>query len=386
MRQIRWRALLIAGLHMLLCGQAGDITPADEARAVRELAACSTIGRRLPLAERAALVPGQSERLRKIMSDAKKKVAETASERPQFQKGKVAGPDAQAALEGWFRETVAIFPSDRPQDRTFCSGVLLHNGAVLTAAHCVCDLGLARPIADLAEGGPFVAFGRDMTQVKVRDRGPLRWEIDPQRTRLLDPSYCKARTTVGEAAVRGNDVALVFLSARNGPPLDGSGIQVEPGPPDLAWLPTNTRIAPARIAPMSLVFSQALERLIVAGFGYNDVFRDARIKTFGCVEVLSRICGYPSSREQFRCLGGQETVLRDSEQRADTCFGDSGGPAFAVVDTGKEFAYYLAGITSRAIDRGGACGPGGVYTLITPRIIDWLRREGAIGIHDDPNQ
>ena len=47
--------------------------------------------------------------------------------------------------------------------------------------------------------------------------------------------------------------------------------------------------------------------------------------------------------------------------------GDSGGPAYVY----HQDQYWLAAITSRAV-RGAACGPGGVYTLTTGEVAEWV--------------
>jgi secreted trypsin-like serine protease len=58
----------------------------------------------------------------------------------------------------------------------------------------------------------------------------------------------------------------------------------------------------------------------------------------------------------------------------DSCAGDSGGPAFVEGPAGGVF---LAAVVSRALSNDGACGPGGIYGLVTQSIIDDIRQNGV---------
>ena len=63
-------------------------------------------------------------------------------------------------------------------------------------------------------------------------------------------------------------------------------------------------------------------------------------------------------------------VLIDQIFGNDTCQGDSGGPVYLRYYS----RFFLVGITSRAALKIGGCGTGGIYTLLTPRILAWVRK------------
>jgi secreted trypsin-like serine protease len=108
---------------------------------------------------------------------------------------------------------------------------------------------------------------------------------------------------------------------------------------------------------------------------------------FAGVPIESRICGFEAQQRAYGCAAGLETVLVHPRREKDTCRGDSGGPAFAVIEEEGRLTYVLVGITSRAVDPSGSCGPGGIYTLLTPQLVDWMRLEGVpIHAYDFPNQ
>jgi endonuclease G len=64
----------------------------------------------------------------------------------------------------------------------------------------------------------------------------------------------------------------------------------------------------------------------------------------------------------------------------DTCFGDSGGPAYLVTDYGT----FLAGITSRAYDDATVpCADGGIYGR-PDAIVAWIETETGVELPDGP--
>ena len=117
----------------------------------------------------------------------------------------------------------------------------------------------------------------------------------------------------------------------------------------------------------------------------NQAFRVGE-KRHACVDIRSRICGFAADRARYRCAAGLEMVLADPAEERDTCPGDSGGPVFAMVRSGAIFQYYLVGVTSRGTTA-GECGRGGVYSLVTPRVVDWMRSKGvSIPTYEFPDQ
>ena len=91
--------------------------------------------------------------------------------------------------------------------------------------------------------------------------------------------------------------------------------------------------------------------------------------------IQSLICG-PGMSDAVDCKAGRETVLADQAGLGDSCRGDSGGPAF--IHYGNR--YFLAALTSRAIDPGGQCGAGGIYSLVAPGVVRWIVGELSVNV------
>jgi Trypsin len=215
-----------------------------------------------------------------------------------------------------FKHAVAL----RRLQMGICSGVLVGRGAVLTAAHCVCDLQLDRPGAE-------IIFG-------VTLDSPTSFAVTPPARRFVSTS-CPAEP--------GWDVALVFFAT------DGRQL------PD-----------PVPVAAPELLFQA--RSLYVAGFGATEHHTAGR-KLAAEIPVISPICADAQDR-RYGCVPGREAVLLDGVSGRDSCKGDSGGPAYLFNER-----YRLVAVTSRGLP-GGAnvdCdGRGGVYTLIGPDVVRWM--------------
>lgn len=267
-------------------------------------------------------------------------------------KGKMVGAGAFDVPEGYFRDAVAILRKPLPGRDWLCTGVLVSRYAVLTAGHCVCNLELDKitPATRNSDIGAIAVGEQADSIVKVTIRSAI----------TLEPDYCRN-------GQRGRDLGLVFLHA------DLANSETEFQFVAKPHFDRPKLVAAARLAPSVLYLSSAIRALTVVGFGLSNN-NAVGTKKFGVIPIVSRLCGTPLARSTFHCSAGRETVL--AGPTADSCAGDSGGPAYVV--TGSD--YYLAAITSRAVNSLGTCGPGGIYTLITPDIVNWIRTKVGSGV------
>ena len=202
-----------------------------------------------------------------------------------------------------------VDPDDH-QGRAFflCSATLIAPRAALTAAHC--DKG-ANATYVLALGQLLVANGSGP------DGLPRFPTVGLPRIRLhVMPDYDRNRLDRGDIAVAELEAAI-----------------------------TNVSLPPLRRTAMNDAYERG-QRVRFVGFGVDEQRR------LGLRRTATNAITYVSDHVFFLGAG------------ADTCFGDSGGPAFMTVD-GVEV---LAGVTS-----GGstACSGGGQYTRVDA-FVPWI--------------
>ncbi len=229
--------------------------------------------------------------------------------------------DGAPARADQMRSTLALI--DPGSGAFFCTGTLVQPTVVITAAHCLMTPDQAGFIqADDAQVGVGVLDARAVPQNKRVDIA--RFTVHPnfaQNPQSDDPS------SLGQ----DDDIAVLVLAR----PVDG--------------LPV-TPILPADRLD-ELVGGTSL---VISGYGVNDLRSDAAgVLHIGQTSVVR------SSAHEVLAGGGDD---------ADTCFGDSGGPAY--LDVGGRS--YLVGATSRgANDAPVDCGDRGIYTLV-PAYHAWI--------------
>jgi hypothetical protein len=241
-----------------------------------------------------------------------------------------------------------------------CSGVALDSTTVLTAAHCACDMHLApsQQESEAQEENKLVWVGLSNTA------GMPRYPIEVKKTVFISNEL--------SGQIPCPDVLPSVLA----------------GNPDLALI--GLKAGFSMTVPQVKIATNQLFNASISHGSFSVV-------GFGCTQALQPKgrflgCDASSSGKKFAAIidtsgpcrfigadgcspGDREFVLRDSAEMVDTCAGDSGGPAFLFNATGL----YVAGITSRAWNEKGKCGPGGIYeNITTPEVFNWLGRHVGV--------
>jgi hypothetical protein len=212
------------------------------------------------------------------------------------------------AGDTWHSAVVVDFGVD------LCTGTLVAEHLVLTAAHCL----QSSPPAELLQ----IKLGNSRAEPEL---------VLPVSRYALDPEFC---ANVFECGLDLHDFAYLELA--------------EPAPADavVPRLPTEQATWDAAMAPGTVV---------LVGFGY-DAELESGIKRFVEADVRG------STASGLELLAGGDGK--------DGCQGDSGGPAYARLPSGEEV---LVGVSSRGL----ACGEGGYYGT-TPSALCWIGEELGI--------
>lgn len=183
----------------------------------------------------------------------------------------------------------------------YCSGTLINNNTVVTAAHCMTDVG----------SDDYVVFGLQENGANVQGR------------KIVRSAYHEKYNAWAQEGTRDlNDIGMAQFTG---------------------GLPANAR--PAQLLPDDTILQNGTNILLV-GYGVNN----------GSTQSGSGILRYTEAPIAEFNYGTSE--IRTDEKAHGSCNGDSGGPGF-VHYNGK---YYLWGATSRGDAR---CVQEGIYTKVT---------------------
>jgi secreted trypsin-like serine protease len=196
----------------------------------------------------------------------------------------------------------------------FCSGSLIAEDIVVTAAHCV---------ADGKQGSFRVIFSRVV---------PLSWLTEKPTVSDSDPSVRQVVGTIADpdfnmkASEDAHDIAIIRIKG-----------DLPAGYHAATLLDSSTALTPG-------------EEVLLAGYGSTnpDIQGKGGVLNQATVTVKQAV--------------GNTEIAVDQTQGKGGCWGDSGGPAF--VQSGDELL--LWGLTNRAFPQNErTCSHGAVYTRIT---------------------
>ncbi|MES2745871.1 MAG: trypsin-like serine protease [Bdellovibrionota bacterium] len=201
----------------------------------------------------------------------------------------------------------------------YCTGTAISPTVVISAAHCAQGISASSVTVYTGEG---------------KDGGYVKGQYKVKKI-VKSPKY---------TGNKGNDISYLVLST----PLDL---------PASAYVPVLTD--KDEIAELNKVGAKA--QIVGYGLRNGNAFGVKYEVTASVVKSISTLLSYDSQNEI--AIGGSGK---------DSCNGDSGGPVYGQLKSGDWRVY---GVTSR----GGSCGTGGIYGLMSSNIC-WVQKDSGVDL------
>ena len=221
---------------------------------------------------------------------------------------------------------------------TFCTGTLVAPTLVITAAHCFED-----------ENGRRLGTGEVLVGSDSLFALPVPAARRHRSAQLIQhPQYAQGPISFEPSGIgQDNDIGVIVLAEA------------------INSQQTTPVLPAARLR--DLVARQT--QVVVSGYGVTDDNNPANDRA-GTLHIGETPY---LQRSEFEMLAGGNGLV-------DTCNGDSGGPAYVILD-GQRF---LVGVTSRAAhDSVGNCGDRGIYTL-APAYLGWIEQQTGVALDGPP--